>query len=77
MKGWNYRVIRAVDGTFGICEAYYGKKDKVKLWSGPIVPQGESLDELRDDMLLMLGAFTRLVLDEVELKGYTARGEKT
>lgn len=73
MSHWNYRVI--YNGcSYQIYEVYYDNNDKPTSWlESPGSPYGESLDELKEDFLLMAKAFERPALllvknnDEEEL----------
>lgn len=70
---WNYRVIARPtpqnEWTFGIHEVYYNELGEPDMWSeDPIAPFGETLGELRDDIIYQLAAFTRTALVEYEKK---------
>lgn len=72
---WNYRVIRRTGGygcgiegkwvSFCIHEVYYTKRGRPKSWSeDPQDPHGETLEELRDCLNMMLAALDKPVLEE-------------
>lgn len=73
--GWNYRIIKETltgpDGDtadcYGIHEVYYDPDGKPTGWSDAIQPYGETLDDLKTDMSLMMQAFEKPVLDMVVL----------
>jgi hypothetical protein len=80
---WNYRILkRKHKGTlsngepyeeeqFGIVEAYYGDEgeDGRVGWTADFMePSGETREELLSDMIMMMEAFTKPVLDEEELE---------
>ena len=70
---WNYRVIARPtpqqEWTFGIHEVYYAEDGAPEMWSeDPIAPFGETLGELRDDIIYQLAAFTKPALVEWEGK---------
>ena len=65
---WNYRVIKDWDGLYEIHEVYYDDKGNIDNRTvKAIVPDGESVSELRRDLLYMLAALLQPVLDEKEL----------
>ena len=75
--GWNYRVVRKINSPdpdepfiYQIHEIHYNKSGDVVLYSGPMEPLGETLDELKADLLMMRAAFCEPVLNEWELPGY-------
>ncbi len=62
---WNHRVGKDQSG-FTIVEAYYTDPEnpkKVTFWIERVSPFGETREELREDLNMMLDAFTRSVLD--------------
>jgi hypothetical protein len=61
---WNYRVM-SLDGgkSFGIHEVYYDPDNKPKAYTlNSVRPFGESLDELRKDISLMLKAAEKPIM---------------
>ncbi|MBI5181481.1 MAG: hypothetical protein HZA06_01050 [Nitrospirae bacterium] len=65
---WNYRVIEH-DRFFAIHEVYYNDKgDITAISEDPMHPQGEALEELKNDMEYFLQAFNRPVLKKDEVK---------
>jgi len=69
MGRWNYRVARGTDSLSGsdyyvIKEAYYDEAGKIDGLSQEICfPMGESLEELRCDLKMMLRALKKPVLN--------------
>lgn len=72
MGSWNYRVVRKrvllgdepPGQYFAIHEAYYDNEGKIEyLTHGEITPNGESVEELKSDISLMMEAFDEPVLD--------------
>lgn len=63
MSSWEYRVYKDHDPFGGdyyyIGEFYYNPTGT----SEPVLPQGETVDELKDDMALMMRAFDKPVID--------------
>jgi hypothetical protein len=65
---WNYRVIRYdndeynVDPYFSIHEVYYHENGELSWSVNSIKPQGESPEELRADLELMLKALDKPVM---------------
>ena len=82
MGHWNHRVVRRVykvegfpdEVSYSIHEAFYGLKggvDKPSITDNPVDPYGETLEELREELQLMLRALDAPVLDyktEEEIK---------
>jgi len=65
---WNYRVIEH-DGLFYIHEAYYNDNgDITAISEDPMHPQGETPEELKNDMKYFLQAFNRPTLKKDEIK---------
>ena len=71
MSHWNYRVVakyRSEHPFYTIRECYYNDKDdKIPhSWTGErsSAPFGDSVDELREDINMMLQAFNKPVLVE-------------
>lgn len=80
---WNYRVVREsvpVLGTsesedvFTIREIYYDDDGRPELWSSDAChPQGETFNELCDDLGFMFRALGEPVLEMADLPGYESR----
>ncbi len=66
---WEYRVMRTVDketgeDRLGIHELYLAPDGSVQgLTTEPLIPVGATLEQLREDLQLMLGACDKLMLD--------------
>jgi hypothetical protein len=76
---WNNRVVRTtVDDTekYEIHEVYYDANDKIEAWTrDAVAPYGETLEELREDILHMLRAVDNApVLNAEDLPGGKADG---
>ena len=72
---WNYRVMRFTysNGTsyFAVHEVYYDKDGAPNAYSaGACEPYGESLEELKSDMSMMLKAFHLPILTESDFPKY-------
>ena len=75
---WNYRVRKQsltsngddFEDVYDIIEVYYDHDDNVDMWSDAVGPSGNTLDELRDDLHMMVAALNSPVLDAAELPGY-------
>ena len=69
---WNYRVVHRRCGdtdTFTIHEVFYnGAGEITAMTEDPVEPMGESLQELKDDVELMLTALNHPVVVEGEVK---------
>lgn len=61
---WNYRIMTLDKGaTWGIHEVYYDEDGKPNGYTeNPQEPYGETLDELKNDLLYMLRAFEKPIL---------------
>jgi hypothetical protein len=67
MAGWNYRVLSRThpngEISFGIYEVYYNQDGTPgSCTATPVEPSGETLKELKADMIRMLHAFKKPVL---------------
>lgn len=55
---WNYRAIKEVcedETIYRVYEVYYDKNGQIEGWTAkPTYPQGETLDELRSSLIMML-----------------------
>ena len=61
--GWNYRVIKK-DGGCGVHGVYYDEHENITgIDQDPNAPTGESLDQLRTTLELMLEALEKPILD--------------
>ncbi len=72
MSHWNYRVIRKhhpeTDSiTYQVHEVYYREDGIIDCWTQePVVPMGETAEELREDIRYFLHAFRRPILEGKE-----------
>ena len=70
---WNYRIIRTVQNNtfhYSIHEVYYNKNGKIEAWTEePVLPFGESEDELREDINHFLQAFKLPILEKGRING--------
>lgn len=65
---WNYRVIEDKE-VFRIHEVYYNDTGEITAISeDPIVPEGETLEELKDDLEYYFAALKNPVLKKDEIK---------
>lgn len=65
---WNYRVIEDKE-VFRIHEVYYNDAGEITAISeDPIVPEGETLEELKDDLEYYFAALKNPVLKKEEIK---------
>lgn len=55
------------DGHFNIREVFYDENKKIEGWTDECSPFGETLEELKSDMNLMMQAIQREVLIESEI----------
>lgn len=86
-SGWNYRVVeqtilfhdKPAEKFFTIREVWYDKKGNPAAWSAePDHPQGDSLDELKQDICWMLSAvLTQPVLKLHEMEAAWRKRERT
>ena len=61
---WNYRVIKHAEEQFSIHEVYYDEEGNPQSMTvNPVSAFGETLEELKDDALLISVALTKPVLD--------------
>ena len=63
---WNHRVVRRTynsESNYGVYEAYYTDGRVVSITMEPVTPQGESMDELREELAMMARACEHPVLD--------------
>jgi len=67
---WNYRIVEACEfdySIFTVREVYYNDDGSIKSISETgITPYGETKGELREDINLMLKAFDKPVLRELD-----------
>lgn len=72
---WNHRVMRseyAGESYHTIREVFYDEDGNIEGWTAePIAPQGETPEELRDELQRMLACLDRPVLEEDELVAAT------
>ena len=73
MLFWNYRIIKKISQEqpiYTIHEVYYGPDGKIEGWTvEPVLPCGEDVDELREDIFYFLQAFRQPVLELREKDG--------
>jgi len=64
---WNYRVLRRRIGSHETCsvhEVYYDNNGHISSWTeNPIIPAGETPEELKEDFFRQLQAFEHPFLD--------------
>jgi len=64
---WNYRIIRRTFGSnelYQVHEVYYDDDGCIKSWTeNPIIPAGETPEELKEDFFKQLQAFEHPFLD--------------
>ena len=66
MSGWNFR-IADMGEFFEIWEVYYNDDGTISSWIPSIAPIGETVKDLKEDVQLIIEAFSRPVLDGMEL----------
>lgn len=68
---WNYRIVKKIENNecfYGIHEVYYHKDGSFRTCTvNPIEPFGETVDELKKDIELMMKAFELPVLNYEEI----------
>jgi len=73
MVFWNYRIIKTTQEgkvTYRIHEVYYDDNGKIKGWTTePVLPCGENMNELREDIFYFLQAFRQPILELKEEDG--------
>jgi len=68
MSHWNHRVVQNdKDGLLQIHEIYYNDNGEIWLWSNPVTPSGETIDELKNDVEYFIAAFDKPVLNTRDL----------
>ena len=64
---WDYRVIKHIDEgevSYQIHEVYYDEDQVIKSWTeNSIKPYGETLEELKKDILMQLQGLDKPILD--------------
>lgn len=63
---WNHRVVKHVDGTFGIHEAHYNNGELTSITENTVAPFGDDYSELGRDYTTFSTAFNRPVIDEAK-----------
>ena len=68
---WNHRAMRTVhdngEVAYSIREVFYDDDGTIEGWTAePMDPHGETLDELRADLVRMLACLGKPVMDEAE-----------
>jgi len=66
---WNYRIVRSFGGSLGIHEVYYDEEGPRTWTENPMTLYGETLDELKEDFMMMAQALLKPILREVEHDG--------
>lgn len=67
---WNYRILRKYDkesdtSTYQVHEVYYSVDGKIEGWTeSAVLPMGETLPELREDIRFFTKAFQKPILEE-------------
>ncbi len=73
MSSWNYRIIKIIgsgEPIYRIHEVYYDNNGKIEGWTKePVLPYGENVDELREDIYYFLQAFRQPILELKEENG--------
>jgi len=73
MASWNYRIIKTIgygEPIYRIHEVYYDDNGKIEGWTKePVLPYGENVDELREDIYYFLQAFRQPILELKEENG--------
>lgn len=66
---WNYRVVSSEDG-YSIHEVYYKADGSIEAYTlNPVNSYGETAEELKADLEMMLAAFNKPVLTKAGLEG--------
>jgi len=67
MSGWNHRVMKRKDGDddwYQIHEVYYDSKLEPNSWTKEgIAPGGNTLEELRDELIRMIKSLDKEILE--------------
>lgn len=75
--GWNYRVVKmeypnslvfTTEQVLKIKEIYYDKDGNINGYGDAPVPYGESIDEIRESLCLMLQALDEPILNYSDIK---------
>lgn len=73
VASWNYRIIKTIESDepiYRIYEVYYDDSGKIEGWTQePVLPCGENVAELREDIHYFLEAFRLPVLEVREENG--------
>ena len=73
MASWNYRIIKTIDydePIYRIHEVYYDDNGMIEGWTKePVLPYGENVNELREDIYYFLQAFRQPILELKEENG--------
>lgn len=64
---WNTRVIKYLDGTYGVHEVYYRRGERLSYTAGVLVAAGSSKTELRGSLQKLFDALLRPTLSEKRL----------
>lgn len=52
---WHYEARQDDNGLWHICEVYEANDTRGEMWTGAMTPEGETLDELIEELVCMLG----------------------
>lgn len=61
---WDYRIVEAENGLFGVSEVYYDENKKPVFHTSHLPLQGETAETVREEYLAMANALTKPVLKE-------------
>ena len=65
---WNYRLIER-DGLISIHEVYYNESGEPRAWTeNPVAPFGETVEDVRECLNMMIQALGKPVLKESHLE---------
>ncbi len=73
---WNYRIVHRVvkgEDIYAIHEAYYEGDKPISITLESVNPQGETLEELKDDFVYYLRALEEPVLEYADFETSDAR----
>lgn len=74
---WNYRVVRSKEGL-RIFDVYYDDAGHaIATHVQPTYVYGETVEEMKEQLELMLGALAKTILEEDEIGASTNLGKKT
>jgi len=76
MTHWNQRVIKHIDGTYAIHEAYYDGDKVTSITENAMAPYGMNYAELFKDLEYMMTAMSKPVIDEAKFLKEWSTGAK-